>query len=153
MFWWSYIYIYQWEIYLRMKLLDHSIYCEMYWSVLLLFSHAVMSDSLPPHGLKHSRLLSFIIPQNLLKLMSVKWWFHSTISSSVVPFSHLPSVFPSIRVFSNELALHIRWPRFEAVASVLPMNIQGLFSLGLTGSISLQSRGVSRVFSSNSSKA
>ena len=50
------IYIYQWEVYLRMKLLDHSIYCEMYWYMLFLFSDSVMSDSLPPHGLQHSRL-------------------------------------------------------------------------------------------------
>ena len=56
MFWWSFIYIYQWEVYLRMKLLDHSIYCEMYWYILFLFSDSVMSDSLPPHGLQHSRL-------------------------------------------------------------------------------------------------
>ena len=50
------IHIYQWEVYLRMKLLDHSIYCEMYWFILMLFSHSVMSDSLPPHGRLHSRL-------------------------------------------------------------------------------------------------
>ena len=62
----------------------------------------------------------------------------------------LPSIFPSIRVFSNELALYIRWPKYwraSASASVLPMNIQSWFLLGLIGLI-LLSKGFSRVFSS-----
>ena len=60
-----------------------------------------------------------------------------------------PSVFPIVRVFSNELALHNRWPSTgaSASASVLPMKIQGWFPLGLTGLISLQSKGLSIVFS------
>ena len=61
----------------------------------------------------------------------------------------LPSVFPSIRVFSNESALRIRWPkswRFSFSISLL-INIQDSFPLGLTGLISLQSKGLSRVFS------
>ena len=110
-----------------------------------------MSDSLRPHGLKHNRLpcpsLSFIISQSLLKLMSIEL---------VMPSNHLflchplllPTIFPSIRVFPNELALHISWPKYWSLssASVLPMNIQGWFSLGLTSLISLQSKGLSRVF-------
>jgi len=78
---------------------------------------------------------------------------------SVMPFNHLilccpllllPAVFPSIRVFSNELALHIKWEKIRAPASasVFPMNIQGWFPLGSAGLISLQSEGLSRVFSS-----
>ena len=59
------------------------------------------------------------------------------------PLLLLLSIFPSIRVFSNELAICIRWP---ASASVLPMNIQGWFLLGLTGLISLQSKGLSKVW-------
>ena len=57
-----------------------------------------------------------------------------------------PSIFPSIRVFSNESALHIRWQSIgvSASASVLPMNIQDWFPLGLTGLISLWSKGLSR---------
>ena len=43
---------------------------------------------------------------------SLIWWCHPTISSSATPFSFLPSIFPSIRVFSNESALHIRWPKY-----------------------------------------
>ena len=61
----------------------------------------------------------------------------------------LPSIFPSIRVFSNESVLCIRWPKFgvSASASVLSMNIQDWLPLGWTGWISLQSKGLSRVFS------
>ena len=55
-----------------------------------------------------------------------------------------PSIFPSIRVFSNDSVLPIRWPKYW---SFLPMNIQDLFPLGLTGLISLWSKGLPRVFS------
>ena len=60
----------------------------------------------------------------------------------------LASIFPSIRIFSSESAIHIKWPSIEASASALalPMSIQGWFPLGLTGVISLQSKGFSRVF-------
>ena len=76
---------------------------------------------------------------------------------SVMPSNHLmlchplllPSIFLSIRVFSNESVLHIRWPSIgvSASASVLPMNTQDWSPLGWTGWISLQSKGLSRVFS------
>ena len=94
--------------------------------------------------------LSFTISQSLLKVMSVE---------SMMPSNHLifccllllpPSIFPSIRIFSNESdVLHIRWAstRDSASASALPMNIWGWFPLGLTGLISLLSKGPSRVFS------
>ena len=61
------------------------------------------------------------------------------------PLLLLPSIFLSIRVFSKESVLHIRWPKIgaSASASVLPMNIQDWFPLGLTGWISLQSKGLS----------
>ena len=92
--------------------------------------------------------LSITNSQSLPKLMSIK---------SVMPTNHfilchplllLPSIFPSIRVFSNESALRIRWPKYWSFssASVLPMNTQD-WSLGWTGWISLQSKGLSRVFS------
>ena len=62
----------------------------------------------------------------------------------------LPSIFPGIRIFSSELALHIRWPKYWSFSFsiVLPVNIQGWFLLGMTGLISLQLKGLSRVFSS-----
>ena len=76
---------------------------------------------------------------------------------SVMPSNHLilwhplllPSIFPSIRVFSSESALHIRWQSIgvSASTSVLPMNTQDWYPLGWTGWISLQSKGLSRVFS------
>ena len=90
--------------------------------------------------------LSFTISQSLLRFMSTE---------SVIPSNHLilchpllllPSIFPSIRVFSNESALHIRGPK--ASVSVIPMNTQSWFPLGLTSLISLLSKGLSRVFSS-----
>ena len=92
--------------------------------------------------------LSITISRSLLKLMSIE---------SVMPSIHLilcrllllpPSVFPSIRVF-QESVLCIRWPEYgvSASASVLPMNFQDWFLLGWTGWISLQSKGLSRVFS------
>ena len=75
---------------------------------------------------------------------------------SVIPSNHLilcrpllpPSIFPSIRVFSNESALHIRWPKYCSFSfSISPSNeYSGLISLGLTGWISLQSKGLSGVF-------
>ena len=94
--------------------------------------------------------LSITNSQSLLKLMSIE---------SVVPSNHLvfyrplfllPSLFPSIKVFSNESALHIVWPKnwsFSFSISSLPMNIQDWSPLGWTGWISLQSKGLSRVFS------
>ena len=67
------------------------------------------------------------------------------------PLFFLPSTFPSIRVFSNESILCIRWPKCWSFSfrSVLPMNIQDWFPLGWTGWISLQSKGLSRVFSND----
>ena len=77
---------------------------------------------------------------------------------SVMPYNHfilcrplllLPSVFPSIRVFSNESALHITWPKYWSVSfNISPrMNTQDWSPVGWTGWISLQSKGLSRVFS------
>ena len=65
------------------------------------------------------------------------------------PFLLLPSIFPSTRVFSNESVLCIRWPKYWSFSfSISPSNeYSGLFLLGWTGCISLQSKGLSRVFS------
>ena len=101
-----------------------------------------------PWTTAHQTPLSFTTSWSLLKVMSIE---------SVIPSDHLicfpllllPSVFRSIRVFSNESVLCIRWPKIGASASesVLPMNIQDWFPIGLTHFISLQSKGLSRVFS------
>ena len=91
--------------------------------------------------------LSITNSRSLLKLKSIE---------SVMPSNHLvfcrplqlwPSVFPSIRVFSKESVLQIRWPNIGVSASVLSVNIQDWIPLGLTGWISLQSKWLSRVFS------
>ena len=78
-------------------------------SIFLFSSCSVMSNALPPHGQQHSRFASELPFCSSSSPLSP--WCHLTISSSVVPFL-LPSIFPSIRVFSSELALHIRWPKY-----------------------------------------
>ena len=97
-------------------------------------------------------LLSSTISQNSLKFMSTELVMPSNHLILCYPLLPLPSVFPSITVFSNESALHIKWPysRALASASVLPMNVQDLFPLGLTDLISLLSKGLSRVSSNTS---
>ena len=85
--------------------------------LLLLFSHSVVSDSLQPHELHaaYQAPLSFTISQSLLKLMSFEsdgWMIPSNHLVFYHPLLLLPSIFPSIRVFSNELALYIRWPKY-----------------------------------------
>ena len=78
----------------------------------LLFSHSVMSNTLWPHGLQHARLpCPPPSPRACSNSCLLNQWRQPTISSSVVPFSYCP-VFPSISMFSNELALHIRWPKY-----------------------------------------
>ena len=87
--------------------------------------------------------MSITNSQSLLKFMSIK----SVMSSNHLILCHppllLPSIFPSIRVFSNELALHIRWQKYCSFSfSISPSSEYS----GLTGLISLQSQGLSRVF-------
>ena len=86
-----------------------------------------------------------------LNSYSLSWWCHPTISGC--PLLLLPSVLTSIRVFSNESALYIRWPKYWSFSINILMNIQDWFPSGLTGLI-LQSKGLSRVFlQHHSSKA
>ena len=81
-----------------------------------------MSSSLRPHRL-HKASLSFTIPQSLLKLMSFESGMPSNHLVLCCPLLLLPPIFPSIRVFSNELALHIRWPKQWSVSfSIHPFN-------------------------------
>ena len=90
--------------------------------------------------------LSFIISQSVRKLTSIELVMPSNHLMLCHPLLLLPSIFPSIRIFSNESALHIRWLNYWSFtsASVLLMNIQVWFPLGLTGLISLQSNGLSK---------
>ena len=93
--------------------------------------------------------LSFTISWSLLKLMSIESMMLSNHLNLCRSPLLLPSVFPSFKVFSNESVLCIRWTEYwsSGSASVLPMNIQDWFPLGWTGWTSLQSKGLSGVFS------
>ena len=77
------------------------------------FSHSVMSDSLRPHGLQHARP-PCLSPNSRSppKPMSIESMMPSNYLILCHPLLLLPSIFPSIRVFSNESALHIKWPRY-----------------------------------------
>ena len=88
---------------------------------------------------------------SLLKLMSIYWWCHPTISSSVVPLSSCLQSFPGSGSFprSQFFTSGGQSIAVSASTSVLPMNIQAWFPLEWTGWISLQSKGLSRVFSNN----
>ena len=112
----------------------------------LLLSHSVVSDSLQPHGLQHTRLS---ICRSLLKLMSLSQWCHSTIMPSVVLFSSCLQSFPASGSFlmSRLYTSGGQSIGVSASASALPMNIHNWFPLGWTGWTSLQSKGISRVFS------
>ena len=98
--------------------------------------------------------LSITNSQSLLKLMSIELVMpsnHLILCHFLLLLPRLKQKGPSIRVFSSESVLHITWPKYwtSASASVLPMNIQDWFPLGLTGLISLQSKELSKVFSSS----
>ena len=82
-----------------------------------------MSDSLQPHGLQHARLLSFTISWSLLRLMSIESVMPSSPLILCHPLLLLPSIFPSIRVFSNESVLHIRWTQYWSFSfNISPSN-------------------------------
>ena len=93
--------------------------------------------------------LSITSSQSLLKLMSIKSVMPSNHLILCCPLLYLPSMFPSIRVFSSKSVLPIRWPKYWSFSFsiVFPMNIQDWFPLGLIGLMSFQSKGVSKVFS------
>ena len=115
---------------------------------MLLFSCQVVSDFAVPWTAACQAFLTFTIAQSLLKHVSIE---------SVTSYNHLilcnpllllPSIFPSIRIFSNESAFYIRWPKYRSFSfSISPSNeYSGLISFKI-GWISLQSKGLSRVFS------
>ena len=120
-----------------------------YVNCCLLFSFWVMSDSLRPHGLRHARLpCPSLSPGACSNSCPLSPWCHPTISSSVVPFSSCLQPCPASEYFpmSQFFASDGQSIGVSASASVLPMNIQDWFPLGLTGLISLLSKGLSRVF-------
>ena len=117
------------------------------------FSHSVVSDSLRPHEPQHAKppcpspITNLLT--NLLKLSSIESVMPPNYLILCRPFLLSPSIIPSIRVFSNESVLPSGGHNIavSASASVLPVNIQDWFPLGWTGWISLQSKGLSRIFS------
>ena len=114
------------------------------------FSRLVMSDSLRPHESQHARPPSSPpTPGVHSNSRASSRWCHLTISSSVVPFSSCLQSFPVSGSFqiSQFFASGGQSIGVSASASVLPMNIQDWFPSGWTGWISLQSKGLSRVFS------
>ena len=120
------------------------------------FSHSVMSDSLLPHGLQHARLpFPSATPKAYSNSYPLSWWCHPTISSSVVPFSSSLQSFPESGSFQMSQFFTSGGQSIGvlASASVVPMNTQDWFPLGLTGWISLLSKGLSRVFSNTQFKS
>ena len=113
------------------------------------FSCSVVSDSLRPHGPQHARPpCPSPTPRVYSSSCPLSWQCHPTISSSVIPFSRLQS-FPASGSFPMRQFFTSGGQSIGASAStsVLPMNNQDWFPLGLTGLISLQSKGLSKEFS------
>jgi len=113
------------------------------------FSHSVMSNSLWPHGLQHTRLpCPSPTPEACWNSCPSSWWCHPTVSSSVIPFSCLQS-FPASGSLQMSQFFTSDGQSIAVLGStsVLPMNVQDWFPLGSTGLIALQSKGLSTVFS------
>ena len=105
--------------------------CQKKFEASVQFSCSVVSDSLGPHGLQHTRRpCPSLTPGVYSNSSPLSQWCHSTISSSVFPFSSCLQSFPAIRVFSNESVLHIRWPKYWSFNfSISPSNeYSGLIS-------------------------
>ena len=118
----------------------------------LLFSQSVVSNSLWLHGLQHLRLpCSSPSTGACSNSCPLSQWCHPIILSSIIPFSSYPQSFPASGSFLMSWLFTSGGQSIgaSASASVLPMNIQDWFPLGLTGLIFLQSKGLSRVSSNN----
>ena len=114
----------------------------------VVLSCPVMSSSLWPCGLQHTRLpCPSLSPGVCPNSWPSSQWCHPIISSSVIPFSSWFQSFPAAGSFPMSQLFTLGGRNFGASASVLPMNIQGWFPLGLTGLISLWFKELSRVFS------
>ena len=122
---------------------------SFFGSISVQFSHSVVSNSLWPHGLQHSRLPCILSNHGACSKTHVHWVEmpsnHLILCHPLLPLL----IFPSIWGFSSESVLHISGQSIgvSASTSVLPMNIHDRFPLAWTGWSSLQSKGLSRVFS------
>ena len=135
--------------------------CLLQWSgdyllflhLLSLFRRSVVSDSLQPHGWQHARLpCPSPSPRACSNSCRLSQWCHPTISSSVVPFSFCLRSFPASGSFLMSRLFASGGQSIGASASVLLMNLQDWFPLGLISLISLQSKGLSRVFSNTTAQ-
>ena len=123
-------------------------YVSLYVLYSVQFSGSVMSNSLRPHESQHARPpYPSPTPGAYSNSCPLSQWCHPAILCH--PLFLLPPIPPSIRVFSNESTLHMRGPKYWSFSFsiILPMNTQDWSPLGWTGWISLQSKGLSRVFS------
>ena len=113
------------------------------------FSHSVVSDSVSPWTAAHQASLSITNSWSLLKLMCIEWVMPSNHLILCHPLLLPPSIFPASGSFPVSLFFTSGGQSIgvSASTSVLPVNIQDCFPLGWTGWISLQSKGLSRVFS------
>ena len=108
--------ILQWAFHLLIK--------NLKWQPGVVIVQSQSCPTLGSHGLQHTKLpCPSPSPGVCPNSCPLGWWCHPTISSSVVPFSSQPSILPSIRVFSNESVLHIRWPKYWNFSfSISPSN-------------------------------
>ena len=115
--------------------------CSGCWSLVWLFA--------TPWTTAYQASLSIANTESLLKPMSIVSVMSSNHHILCHPLFLLPSIFPSVRVFSNYSALHIRWPKYWSFGFSISLSNEysGWLPLGWTGWISLQSKGLSRVFS------
>ena len=115
------------------------------------FSHSVMFNYLRHYGLQHARPPCHVTSsQSLLRLMSIESVMSSNHLILCCPLPLLPSIFPSIRIFSSESVLRIRWPEYWSFSFIISPSSEhpGLISFRMDwGWISMQSKGLSRAFS------
>ena len=132
----------------RRTLKCKSKFLQKYKVLSVQFSCSVMSDPLRSHEPQHSRPpCPSPTPRFYPNSCPLSRWCHPTISSSVVPFSSCPQSFPASGSFPMSQFFLSGGQSIGVSVSVLPINIQDWFPLGLTGLISLQPKGLSRVFS------
>ena len=120
------------------------------WFLSVQFSCSVVSNSLQPHGLQHTRPpCPLPTPRVYSNSCPLSWWCHPTISSSVIPFSSCLQSFPASGFSSNESVLCIRWPKYWSFSfNISPSyKYSGLISFRMDWLDPLQFKGLSRVFS------
>ena len=131
------------------------VYIYVSWDLSVQFNHSVVSDSLEPHEPQHARPPCLSpTPRVYSNSSPLSQWCHTTISSSIIPISSSLQSFPASGSFpmSQFFAPGGQSIGVPASASFLPMNTQDWFPLEWTGWISLQSKGLSRVFNTTVTK-